>query len=200
MMEGGGGGGGMREVVVRRGSVDDLAAIVGLTKALAYETESGLQLETELVERGVSCGLQPRGGSSDAGGDGDDGEAGKGPDLRPMYWVAVRGDERVGFIGVSPEWSDWWATSYWWVISFFVDAKWRRRGVATEMFKAMQRDAEASGVQTINLRVEEGNTGAQAFYRKIGFAIDRSHLIMSCGRKPDGQHVGSTAAASPKEK
>jgi hypothetical protein len=45
-------------------------------------------------------------------------------------------------------------------------------------------------VQTVNLRVERENEGAQKFYASVGFAVDDSHLVMSRGRKPDGGAIG----------
>ena len=94
---------------------------------------------------------------------------------------------------MSPEWSDWWNTSYWWVISIFVMVDHRRRGVASDMLAALLAAAEAEEVQTVNLRVETENTGAQAFYAAAGFAVDGSHVVMSRGRKPDGGAVGCGA-------
>ena len=45
----------------------------------------------------------------------------------------------------------------------------------------------------VNLRVEKENAGAQQFYKRIGFAEDPSHIVMSQGRKPDGKEVGGAA-------
>ncbi len=159
---------------VRQGAVTDLDQLVALTLALAAETEDGLRLDTLRLAAGVRRGL----------------EAGEGADLSPRYWVAEQSGRLVGFIGISPEWSDWWATTYWWVISVFVECRCRRRGVATQLFASMQADADDANVQTVNLRVECGNAGAQKFYKSIGFAVDPSHLVMSKGRKPDGRAVG----------
>ena len=177
---------------VRRGTSKDLHALVQLTKDLATETEDGLQLSHERLLLGVAKGLPNPNGPTSAS------------DLSPKYWVACdQVGHLVGFVGVSPEWSDWWATCYWWVISVFVDSKWRRAGVGTALFKTMQQDAIKEDVQTVNLRVETNNTGAQNFYRKIGFAVDSSHLVMSRGRRPDGKEVGNentTTGSEPEEK
>ena len=116
-------------------------------------------------------------------------------ELDPKYWVAERASDKklVGFLAVSPEWSDWWACCYWWVISVFVSAESRRSGIATSLFAALRSDAKAANVQTVNLRVEKENAGAQQFYKRIGFAEDPSHIVMSQGRKPDGKEVGGAA-------
>ena len=35
------------------------------------------------------------------------------------------------------------------------------------------------------------NASAQALYRSVGFEIDDSHFVMSCGRTPSGASVGA---------
>lgn len=161
--------------VVRRGVLSDLISLTTLTQNLAAETENGLQLDTEKLQIGITRGLQFISSSS-----------------APKYWVATTTDtqELIGFAAVSPEWSDWWATYYWWIISVFVDAKWRRNGVASSLIQKLQLDAEAEQVQTVNLRVEKNNATAQSLYKRLGFAEDDSHIVMSCGLRPDGTKVG----------
>ena len=163
-------------VTIRRGTTADLDGIVELQLALARETENGLELDPARVAAGVSAGLSDGVGA-----------------LLPRYWVAlsVTNGDVVGCVGVSPEWSDWWNAAYWWVISIFVRADDRRRGVASGMLAALLAAAEAEDVQAVNLRVETENTGAHAFYAAAGFAVDGSHIVMSRGRKPDGAAVGS---------
>ena len=163
---------------IRPGLPKDLDTVVNLTCALAEETENGLQLMREKVNVGVSRGLRE--------------EAEGAASLRPRYWVAENeGGTVVAFVAISPEWSDWWATTYWWVLSVFVDPAARRQGIAKALFHAMQEDADRLGVQTINLRVETANASAQDFYKSCGFVVDDSHLVMSRGSKPDGTAVGS---------
>ena len=48
--------------------------------------------------------------------------------------------------------------SFRWVISIFVEEKARRQGIAKRLFAAMQADADKIGVQTVNLRVEVGES------------------------------------------
>ena len=166
-------------ITVRRGLQKDLPQLLQLTKDLAKETENGLVLDDALLTVGVGRGLSTT--PDDA--------------ASPIYFVGIassdQGDEQiVGFLAISPEWSDWWATWYWWVISVFVDANRRRQGVATLLFEAMQQEADTIGVQTVNLRVETANAAAQTFYHNIGFAIDDSHLVMSRGKTPSGKGIG----------
>jgi GNAT superfamily N-acetyltransferase len=175
-------------VRVRRGVSSDLQGLIRLTQSLAEETENGLVLHEEKLRIGIARGLLP----VDVGGKEEEEEE-EEEELSPKYWVAERqSDGRlVGFLAVSPEWSDWWATCYWWIISVFVEADSRRGKVATALFASMEADSAAAGVQTVNLRVESGNAGAQQFYKRIGFAEDPSHIVMAKGRKPDGQSIGA---------
>jgi len=46
----------------------------------------------------------------------------------------------------------------------------RRRGVATAMTSAAEQNAHALGFDRLTLQVSEGNTAAQALYRRCGFA------------------------------
>jgi hypothetical protein len=108
--------------------------------------------------------------------------------------------EICGIIAVSPEWSDWWASEYWWVISVFVSADSRRRGMASALFTAMLAAAADEKVQTVNLRCECENGSARRFYESIGFVVDDSHLVMSKGNKPDGSQVGTDPTAAEREK
>lgn len=161
---------------VRTGVPTDLESVVQLTCDLAEETENGLKLVPDKVNAGVAVGLN----------------AAEGGVLNPRYWVAENEDGKVvAFVAISPEWSDWWNTCYWWVISIYVDPSARRKGVAKALFQEMQQDADSLGVQTVNLRVEAANAGAHNFYKACGFVVDDSHLVMSRGNKPDGSAVGS---------
>jgi len=168
------------EFSVRPGHRADLEQLVGLTCDLARETEHGLLLDRATVSNGVLPGLP-----TDQANTGD---------LCPRYWVAEQdgaagGRARiVGFVAISPEWSDWWATSYWWVTSVFVAESHRRIGVGRELFTAMFAAADAEKIQTINLRVEQDNQ-ARRFYSSIGFVVDESHLVMSRGNRPDGTTI-----------
>ena len=75
--------------------------------------------------------------------------------------------------------------------SIFVDRNYRRTGVGSALLKGVLVSADQAGVQTVNLRVERENQSAQRLYRNVGFAIDDSHLVMSCGRTPSGAVVGT---------
>ena len=168
----------MLRLSVRRATAADCSDIVALNCALARETEAGLELDPERVAAGVGACLRS-----------------SATPLSPRFWVAIEEETAsvIGCIGVSPEWSDWWNCCYWWIMSVFVDARFRRRGVASLLLEQLLADSAIEDVQTVNLRVERCNVGAQAFYAARGFAVDDSHVVMSRGRRPDGGAVGAQA-------
>ena len=176
-----------RTFTVRRGMQSDLSQIVQLTIDLAVETENGLILDEATLNVGISRGLPKR---TDTVSN----------DATPMYWVAENIDDGrlIGFLAVSPEWSDWWATWYWWVISVSVDRKFRRLGVGTLLFELMQKDADQALVQTVNLRVEKDNGDATQFYQRIGFVVDDSHRVMSRGKRPNGEVITASSSTPTK--
>ena len=150
----------------------DVDAVVAINKAIALETE-GCELPDAGARRGAEFML-------------DDAVAG----LRPRCWVWEECGRVVGMICISPEWSDWWGCEYWWIPTIYVEPAHRRKGIATALLGAVKEAADRERVQTVNLRVERDNATAQALYRRVGFAVDDSHLVMAYGRTPSGAAVG----------
>jgi [ribosomal protein S18]-alanine N-acetyltransferase len=56
------------------------------------------------------------------------------------------------------------------VLNVAVAPAWRRKGIATEMMNTAIEETRATGVRRVFLEVRESNAGAQAFYRRLGFA------------------------------
>jgi ribosomal-protein-alanine N-acetyltransferase len=59
----------------------------------------------------------------------------------------------------------------------------RRQGVALALMDACDEFATKSGIKSISLEVRESNEGAQAFYRRLGFAA----LYVRPKYYPDGE-------------
>ena len=95
----------------------------------------------------------------------------------------------VGVIGVSPEYSDWWGTQYWWIVSLYTAPSYRRQGVARSLLEYVRKVSIEHKVQSLSLRVEVQNVNAQRLYKKVGFAIDNSHYVMTVGRTPGGTNI-----------
>ena len=150
----------------------DCATIVAYTKALASESE-GFSLTHRHVQRGVSFMV-----------------LGSFFGMKPRCWVYEEDGQVVGMIGTCPEWSDWHGKEYWWVLTMYVEPRHRRRGIATKLLTTVKEAALENGVQTVNLRVERDNVVAQRLYESVGFAVDKSHLVMAFGHTPCGDAIG----------
>lgn len=93
------------------------------------------------------------------------------------YLLAWDGDERVGALLLTFEWSDWRNGRFWWIQSVFVPAKHRRRGVYAALHRFV-RDAARADKSCCGLRlyVEVENVGAMATYRRMGMNETRYRL------------------------
>jgi ribosomal protein S18 acetylase RimI-like enzyme len=139
-----------REVNLRPAGAGDAAAIAAHNIAMAQETE-GRALDPATVRAGVEAVLaDPK---------------------RGFYLVAEAGGEVVGQAMVTYEWSDWRNGDFWWVQSVYVAPAFRRQGVFTRIFVAIEAAARARpGVVGLRLYVEKENTAAQETYRCLGMA------------------------------
>ena len=79
---------------IRDGIMEDLNPVIQMQMDLAYETENGLKLNKNKLKLGVEKCLLDNDNNN----------------LKPFYIVASIDNNIVGFIGISPEWSDWWGT------------------------------------------------------------------------------------------
>jgi N-acetylglutamate synthase-like GNAT family acetyltransferase len=125
-------------VLIRRAVSDDLDGIVALNKALALETE-GVHLDDTGVRRGAKLTLtSATAAEENEAADEDNGSI----SLSPRFWVAENEGDMAGMIGISPEWSDWHGTCYWWVVSVFVTSSHRRKGVGRQLFDTVFQIAD----------------------------------------------------------
>ena len=68
------------------------------------------------------------------------------------------------------------AQSYYNVVEFGVDEKYRRQGVATKLIEFMKADAAEKGFDRIELDMWEFNEGARLFYESAGFTTYRRYM------------------------
>ena len=136
-------------LTVRPAITADLPAIVEYNRRLAWETEH-LELEPATVTAGVIAAI-------------DD------PDQKGPYFLAVDGDDIVGQLQVTFEWSDWRNGWFWWIQSVYVLANRRGRGVFRLLYEHVRTLARQAGnVVGIRLYVERENRPAQETYRRLG--------------------------------
>ncbi len=135
---------------------EDLECLVEFNLAMAQETE-GLQLDPERLRAGI------RGALLDP--------------IRGRYFVAQRGNEALGALMLTSEWSDWRNAWFWWVQSVYVLPDARQMGVFRQLYHAvMERARGQRDVAGIRLYVERSNVAAQAVYQALGMAA--SHYEM----------------------
>src|SRR5262249_2294751 len=80
------------------------------------------------------------------------------------YLVARNGATVVGFAGVLHVVDEGHITNV------AVEPSWQRRGVATSLLLELCRLCAERGTRQLTLEVRASNTGAQALYRRFGFA------------------------------
>jgi GNAT superfamily N-acetyltransferase len=137
----------MQEVIVRAARRSDLATLVGFACAMARETE-GKALDRETVRSGILRLFDEP--------------------SRGRYLVAEVGDQLVGALMITLEWSDWRCADWWWIQSVYVVTGMRRMGVYRALHKAVHREALATpGVCGLRLYVERANAPAQQAYRSL---------------------------------
>lgn len=137
---------------IRPATVDDVPTIVGFNAAMALETEQR-RLDPERLREGVRTVL----GNSERG----------------FYVLAEHqqsgGQQVVGQLMITFEWSDWRNGVFWWVQSVYVTPEWRRRGVYRAMhdhiFAQAKDDPKVCGIR---LYVDQQNHRAQSVYHRIG--------------------------------
>ena len=60
-----------------------------------------------------------------------------------------------------------------WVHKVATDPRYRRKGIARLLMEAAERGLASKGCKKLNLQVRDGNDGAVAFYKGLGFAEER---------------------------
>jgi len=144
------------DLVIRPGTVADVAHLVEFNRAMAAESEDK-GLDVPVLERGVRYLLDH-------------------PD-EGFYLIAERSGTAVGTLMVTYEWSDWRNGRFWWIQSVYVIPSERRRGVYRALHQHVRerarRDPQACGLR---LYVERENVGAMATYRAMGMTETRYRL------------------------
>jgi ribosomal protein S18 acetylase RimI-like enzyme len=134
---------------IRLAKLDDLPTLVKFNRAIAWETERK-KLDEQIVTRGVRRGLE------------------QGAEV--AYYVAEAGEEVIGSLMLTREWSDWRDGWLVWVQSVYVSPNYRGRGVFRSLMERVAQQLQLdTDVVGIRLYVEAENHRAQAVYRKTGF-------------------------------
>jgi ribosomal protein S18 acetylase RimI-like enzyme len=133
---------------IRQAYPREIGTLVEFNRALAQETE-GRELDEERLKAGV--------------------EAVFADPSRGTYYVALRGEEPLGGLLITSEWSDWRNGIFWWIQSVFVVPSARRQGVFRALYQhVLERARKSPEVCGLRLYVDHQNTRAQEVYREIG--------------------------------
>jgi len=138
----------MSEIVIRAAVADDWRTIADFNCRLADESES-TRLDPAAIEPGVQKLLaDPRKG---------------------RYFVACQGEQIIGQLMHTYEWSDWRNGDIWWLQSVYVLPEFRRRGVFRLLYDRLQSEAEGDpDVVGLRLYVERENEHAHQTYENMG--------------------------------
>jgi len=78
-----------------------------------------------------------------------------------------------------------------WIEWIEVDPSHRRRGVATEAIRLLEKEALRQGADRIGLNVWLDNPGAVALYSGLGFTAANMAMTKSLATEPEGHPAGS---------
>ena len=135
---------------IRQAGPAEAPTIVKYNLLLASESE-GKTLDAAVLTAGVEAALAD-------------------PTAKGPYYLVVEGDDVLGQLQITFEWSDWRNGWYWWIQSVYVRAEDRRRGVFRSLYHHVVDLARAAGVVGIRLYVERENHAAQRTYKELGMA------------------------------
>ena len=100
-----------------------------------------------------------------------------------FYLVATQGDQPVGSLMITTEWSDWRNGTFWWIQSVYVPPEARRRGVYRALYEQVQALAATEpGVCGFRLYVERENAAARATYTSLGMS-ETSYRLYETDRR-----------------
>ena len=103
------------------------------------------------------------------------------------WWAAYDGSRLVGYCG------GWIVDGQVQILKVATDPNYRRRGIARTLISLVAADARNLGATEMTLEVRRSNTGAQAFYEKLGLASvgvrpryysDREDAVVMTGPLP----------------
>jgi GNAT superfamily N-acetyltransferase len=142
---------------IRPASIEDCHVIASFNSRLAEETE-GKRLDPDTILAGVQMLLSdPHHG---------------------RYFLATTGDQVIGQMMHTREWSDWRNGEIWWLQSVYVLPEFRNRGVFRALYQHLAQLArESTDVVGLRLYVETHNSRAQQAYANLGFR-DASYTVM----------------------
>jgi GNAT superfamily N-acetyltransferase len=137
---------------IREARPQDIPSLIDFQLKMAMETEN-IQLEISSLSHGMHKLLK---------------DPAKG-----KYYVAEVGQEVIGCLMITYEWSDWRCGTVLWIQSVYVAEPWRGKGVYKKMYKHIRSFvASDPDLKGIRLYVDNSNTRAKKVYTGLGMNGD----------------------------
>lgn len=146
----------------------EIPTLIEFNRAMARETEAK-ELDPERSRLGV--------------------EAVFAEPARGTYFAALRGEELLGSLLLTYEWSDWRNGVFWWIQSVYVVPAARRAGVFRALYQHVLERARADrDVCGLRLYVEAANVRAQQVYARLGmqaahYRMFELDFVLGAGQK-----------------
>ena len=138
------------ELNIRQAVVEDGETITRFNAAMALESE-GVSLDRTTLRAGVNAALTD--------------------EAKAFYLLAEAGDEPVGQLMVTTEWSDWRNGWIWWIQSVYVKPEARRQGVYRSLYERLTDMAgERDDIRGMRLYVMRDNRVAKRTYEALGMS------------------------------
>ena len=135
-------------MVVREATHTDIPWLIDFQLKMALETEN-IQLEISTLTQGVNRLMK-------------DPSKGK-------YYVAQEGEEIIGCLMTTFEWSDWRCGTVLWIQSVYVSASSRGKGVYKQLYKHIRTLVHSDpDLKGIRLYVDRSNASAKDVYTRLG--------------------------------
>lgn len=135
-------------MTIREATTTDIPYLLDFQLKMALETEN-ITLEISTLTEGVN-------------------KLFKDP-TKGRYYVAVDGNEVMGCLMTTYEWSDWRCGTVLWIQSVYIAAPHRGKGVYKKMYAFIQQmvmtDPDLRGIR---LYVDKTNAAAKEVYQKLG--------------------------------
>lgn len=133
---------------IRKAELNDCDTIAKFNCAMALETENK-KLDYNTVLRGAKAVIKDQ--------------------HKGFYLIAIQGEEIIGQLMVTPEWSDWRNMFFWWIQSVYIPPDHRRKGIYSKLYNHLKDKAlTKKHIAGIRLYVEKNNTTAQTTYESLG--------------------------------
>jgi predicted GNAT family acetyltransferase len=142
---------------IRKAVPADKVIIIEFQLKMAYETEHIL-LEKDILTKGVEAVFK---------------DTSKG-----CYYVAVSGQEIIGSLMTTPEWSDWRNRTILWIQSVYVRPEYRNKGVFSLLYHELKTNIENDpAIGGLRLYVDRSNINAQSVYSRVGMDGDHYQVF-----------------------